>query len=772
MSARVVRGGSVMAEGDDVRMTAARDRPASWRSWPLRDYRRPALIAGLVAGLLIAGVVGCAMLVKQRMWAHSTAAGWAQLEHETRHAADYVERQMRRVDALHGLARVAAEAIDLGHGRSASSAFEEIKRNLGGRGEIVQVAVLDAFGNLMWSSLGATDEGINLADREHYRAIAVGGADSFTGSPVVGRRSGVLMVPFSRAVRRGGTLMGITVVSVDAAVIAGVALGEQHAGDSRADVWRVDGLLLGGKGSAVSTLPQFVPGAELLAKAMDGGTVSRLVETVPDRPLAVAVRQVGQSDVVVALTRGARELLAPEAGELNAFNAWLAASIAGVIVLCGAGMQAAVFRARTRRDQERRREAGLLTEIAINQSELVAIFEVTAARQVYFDYVSPGTETMIGHAPEALRLNPRLLRIHPDDLAGNKDRLRRLVAGETLKPAEYRLVCADESVIWIEASTQRIPGDPARPGVQRFLMVMRDITARVTARAALARTTARMADLLQVMTGWVSEVEVAIEGAAFRVISEDHSDGITRVTGLTREEVRTQDVCHRIGGDGAAAARARMMQVALREGRASFVLAGKHVDGREIHLHCSYSVVARSATRATLVGFVFDITEETNLREEVAQVTRLAALGEMAAAISHELHQPLSAIALHAETLALKIGTAAPGNETMLRHTDKIVDLTQRAASVMKHVRSFGRRETGPGTLFNLRDAIDHALQITDGRIQQSGLAVRCHTPEQPVMLRGHAMSVEQVVVNLLSNALDAYAELPALPPDPRGTSR
>ncbi|WP_424969054.1 sensor histidine kinase [Dinoroseobacter sp. S76] len=145
---------------------------------------------------------------------------------------------------------------------------------------------------------------------------------------------------------------------------------------------------------------------------------------------------------------------------------------------------------------------------------------------------------------------------------------------------------------------------------------------------------------------------------------------------------------------------------------------------------------------------------------ELVQAGKLAALGQMSAALSHEFNQPLAAVKSYAENAATFLERDRP--QEARENVGRISALTDRMAEISKHLRNFARRPQDAVDRVQLAPVIHDALAVMQARIKHAEAEIRYTPPAAPVWVRGGHVRLQQVVVNLLSNALDATAETEA----------
>lgn len=140
-------------------------------------------------------------------------------------------------------------------------------------------------------------------------------------------------------------------------------------------------------------------------------------------------------------------------------------------------------------------------------------------------------------------------------------------------------------------------------------------------------------------------------------------------------------------------------------------------------------------------------------RSELARKDQLAALGQLSASITHELGQPISAMRNY--LVAEEIATGSTPNSLWPQLTG-LVDRMQR---IVDQLRLFGRTSASHSMSFSVQDTISAALQLVQHTADQAGARISVVTPDQALRVRGRPERFEQVIVNLLRNAVDATSE-------------
>ncbi|WP_417263656.1 sensor histidine kinase [Celeribacter sp.] len=138
---------------------------------------------------------------------------------------------------------------------------------------------------------------------------------------------------------------------------------------------------------------------------------------------------------------------------------------------------------------------------------------------------------------------------------------------------------------------------------------------------------------------------------------------------------------------------------------------------------------------------------------DLVQAGKLSALGEMSAGISHELNQPLMAIRSFAENAQAFLERENP--QKAADNLGRISELARRMGRIIKNLRAFARQEPETITDVELTSVIEAALEMTQAKISNAGVTLDW-TPGAQIWVRGGEVRLQQVVMNLLSNAVDA----------------
>lgn len=141
-------------------------------------------------------------------------------------------------------------------------------------------------------------------------------------------------------------------------------------------------------------------------------------------------------------------------------------------------------------------------------------------------------------------------------------------------------------------------------------------------------------------------------------------------------------------------------------------------------------------------------------QSDLVQAGKLSALGQMSAGISHELNQPLMAIRSYAENAEAFLARGKP--EVAGQNLGRIAELGRRMGRIIRNLRAFAKQESEGMTDVDLTAVVDAVLEITQNRAAAQDVTVSWNKPARPLIVRGGEVRLQQVLLNLVTNAMDA----------------
>jgi predicted ATPase/signal transduction histidine kinase len=188
-------------------------------------------------------------------------------------------------------------------------------------------------------------------------------------------------------------------------------------------------------------------------------------------------------------------------------------------------------------------------------------------------------------------------------------------------------------------------------------------------------------------------------------------------------------------------------------------------DGSVKHLQSVGQPDVSQSGDLEFVGTVMDITERRCAEEvlrstqaELARVSRLTTMGELAASLSHEINQPLGAIVTHGEAGMLWLNRDEPDLDEARDALSRMVRDAQHASGVIRGLRALTRK-TGPQVAkLDINDAIREVLTLTRSELQRQGVVLRREPSADDRPVFGDRVQLQQVLLNLIMNAVDSMS--------------
>jgi C4-dicarboxylate-specific signal transduction histidine kinase len=163
-------------------------------------------------------------------------------------------------------------------------------------------------------------------------------------------------------------------------------------------------------------------------------------------------------------------------------------------------------------------------------------------------------------------------------------------------------------------------------------------------------------------------------------------------------------------------------------------------------------------------GLMIDITEKKTAQEiiesqkaKMVSSAKLAALGEMAAGVAHEINNPLTIIHTRAFQIKSMVESGKLSAEVLTHLSDKIMETVDRAAKIVRSLRHFARdSENEPEGMISLQNLLSETLELCRERFKNYNVKLEIGDIPPALALRCRSVQASQVLLNLLSNALDA----------------
>ena len=376
-------------------------------------------------------------------------------------------------------------------------------------------------------------------------------------------------------------------------------------------------------------------------------------------------------------------------------------------------------------------------------------------------YVSPSFQRVWGLAPSHLLADPRLWleSIQPEDRPRIDEAWSGLIAENGDFDEEYRIHRPDGTVRWIHDHGVLIRDERGR--AYRVCGIAEDITERKQMQDRL-----RFSEEL-----W----RAAFENNPTMYFMIDGSGAVRSVNpfgaeqlGYTVEELvgrSVLDVSH--PDDKADVARncAALLERLGETARWEFRKIRK--DGRTIWVRESARAVQGPTGEPMILVACEDITEVRRAAEalarvqaELAHVTRVSTMGELAASIAHEINQPLAAIVANANALVRWLAHDPPEMEEVRQASARIANEGKRAGAIVGRVRALSRRAPPSRELLVVNEVVLDVLSLIGSEAQKCGVTVEpALAPGLPVVL-GDRVQLQQVLLNLSVNAIESMSTI------------
>jgi PAS domain S-box-containing protein len=354
---------------------------------------------------------------------------------------------------------------------------------------------------------------------------------------------------------------------------------------------------------------------------------------------------------------------------------------------------------------------------------------------------------------------------YEEDRKANLELVRELVEGKRQHfQLEKRYCRKDGTLLWARTNVARVPG---MGGVAPFwFAVVEDITERKLAEDKLCASERSLRELTETIPQmlWSADADGANDYCNQRVLD---------YTGLSAEEVRGAGWKKAVHQDDvekmsqawiAAVSTGKPFQYEFR-----LLRAADHA-----YRWCICSALPLHDQEGRIIkwfGSVVDLHDwkETQhalqrMQVELARVSRLTSMGELAASIAHEVNQPLSAVT-NTSNACLRLLADRNLVPTVLRRAlEAIVADSTRASAVMARIRAFIMKAPAEKSALDINAVIEEVLPLTGGELEANGILLERQLTQALPLVLGDRVQLQQVLLNLIMNGIDAMTALAKRP--------
>jgi C4-dicarboxylate-specific signal transduction histidine kinase len=148
-------------------------------------------------------------------------------------------------------------------------------------------------------------------------------------------------------------------------------------------------------------------------------------------------------------------------------------------------------------------------------------------------------------------------------------------------------------------------------------------------------------------------------------------------------------------------------------------------------------------------------------QEQLVQAGKLATLGELTTGVAHELNNPLNNIGLYVGNVIDRIQMGELNGKSSLEDLEKAMEQVRKATEIISHLRTFGRAALVTFEPVDVDEVIERALSLMQEQLRLRAISVELDLCSDELVVQGNPIQLEQVFINLLTNARDALEEAP-----------
>jgi two-component system, LuxR family, sensor kinase FixL len=346
--------------------------------------------------------------------------------------------------------------------------------------------------------------------------------------------------------------------------------------------------------------------------------------------------------------------------------------------------------------------------------------------------------------------------VHPDDLQRTFEEYFSSFRERRMLELEFRVRRHDGEYRWIYS--RGAPRYGANGEFMGYVGSAIDLTERRQQEAALKRSEARYRDVVESQANFVCRL---LADGTLTFINTAYC----RFLGRQRLELLGESFVDLLSPTARGAASEALKRALESTGHAAWECEVAHADGtRGWQSWVCHAIEAAPDEARELQAIGYDVTDRKRAEEsgrQLAQATRFAAVGELTAIVAHEINQPLCAILSNAEAAEIMLRAEHPPLDELREIVADIRKDDLRADEAIRGIRSLLRRREFEPRPVDLVATIHHVFKLIGGDALHRRVTIRHDLAEGLPRVTGDRSSIEQVLVILMVNGMDAMKETP-----------
>ena len=374
-------------------------------------------------------------------------------------------------------------------------------------------------------------------------------------------------------------------------------------------------------------------------------------------------------------------------------------------------------------------------------------------------YFSPAWKEMLGYSDSELpnEFSSWETRVHPDDLEIVK---KAIQASHSSADTEYnilhRMRHKDGSWVWILDRGQTI-FDADNKAV-RMVGFHTDIS-------TLKEQELKIEELSRLLRNTIDSVDnlIFVKDSDFKYI--EFNEAFRKFTGLSRDEILGKDDYDLFDEEVASSFRFYDKKMLAEQKQQENYEWVKYPDGSDVYLlTLKAPLYDKDANVVGLVGNCVDLTREELLKDEIAAQedmmiaqSRHAAMGEMISMLAHQWRQPLSIIAMNATNIIVDIELESLQEADLKETAKSIINQTQELSKTIDDFKDFFKPDKVSDIVL-LNDIVTDALGVIGKNLKNNAIELQLDI-SQTLKLKTYARELMQVLIHILKNAIEAFAD-------------